>query len=82
MKTRNERKRDRVESIARVAFGIIVIAVLIGILAAFADEPEPTPTQERYAAFAAQERYYDVLERYGDKEGAVEAAKLVWEDLR
>lgn len=82
MKTRNERKRDRVESIARVVFGIIIAAVLLLILLGLANEPEPTPVEERYAAFAAQERYYDVLERYGDKEGAVEAAKLVWEDLR
>lgn len=30
------------------------------------------------AHYAAQERYYEVVDLYGDVEGAVEAARVVW----
>lgn len=39
---------------------------------------EAPTARERAAQFAAQERYYETLDLYGDVEGAVEAARVVY----
>lgn len=60
---------------------IVVMAVLLLVLTAEALHPAPeAPTaRERSARFAAQERYYETLDRYGDAVGAVEAARMAYE---
>lgn len=64
-----------------VAIELLVLVALVVVLTAeaLAPVPEAPDTRERAAQFAAQEAYYDTLDRYGDVEGAVEVAKLVWE---
>ena len=59
---------------------VLVVLALVLIGAAMHPEPEPPAARERAAQFCAQERYYEVLDRYGDMEGAVEAARLVYEE--
>lgn len=65
-----------------LAAELLVLVLLALLLTAEALDPAPTPptAQERAAQFAAQEAYYDTLDRYGDLEGAVEVARLVWEE--
>lgn len=78
-KTRYERRMARMVGITRTV-GVVVCAVLAAALwwmAARTDEP-PKETDRR-AQFAAQERYYEVMDLYGDAEGAVEAARIVFE---
>lgn len=64
-----------------IAAELLVLAALVLVLTGEALDPAPEPpsAQERAARFAAQETYYDTLDRYGDLEGAVEVARLVWE---
>lgn len=71
----------RVDPWALMAW-LLVLAVLTLILIAEALDPAPEPpsARERAARFAAQEAYYDTLERYGDLEGAVEVARMVWKE--
>lgn len=60
---------------------LLLLAVLAIILTGEAMSPVPeAPTaRERAAQFAAQERYYEAVDRYGDVEGAVEAARMVYD---
>lgn len=69
---------DRYTSITR-AIGLAVCAVLAAALWLMALTDEPPKETNRYAQFAAQEEYYRVMELYGDTEGAVEAARVVFE---
>lgn len=64
------------------ALGWLVVLVLLVIILtseAMSPVPEAPAAQERAARFAAQERYYEVVDLYGDAEGAVEAARMVYE---
>lgn len=81
MKTREERRRERRMDLWAVLVWIVVAVILVLVLTAEALDPAPEPPsdQERAAQFVAQETYYDTLDRYGDLEGAVEVARLVWE---
>lgn len=65
-----------------VAIELLVLVALVVVLTAeaMAPVPEAPDARERAARVTAQEAYYETLERYGDVEGAVEAARLVWED--
>lgn len=69
----------RVDPWALLAW-LLVLAALALVLTAEALDPAPEPpsVQERAAQFAAQETYYDTLDRYGDLEGAVEVARMVY----
>ena len=73
--------RDKKRDPWRVAIWFLVLAVLVIVLTGEAAHPTPAPptARERAAQFSAQERYYEVLDLYGDMEGAVEAARLVYE---
>lgn len=84
MKTRYEQRRDHLEAVVRmVAAGVIlVILALILVGAGMEPEVEPPSARERAAQFAAQERYYETVERYGDVAGAVETAKWVYDSMR
>lgn len=64
-----------------VLWAALALALAL-LLTAEARDPAPeAPTAQEWAAqFAAQERYYEVIDRYGDIEGAVEAARIVFED--
>lgn len=80
-KTRYERRMARGIGIARIV-GIVVCAALTLFIYAtvfLAKEPEAAPEVDYYARFAAQEEYYRVMDLYGDAEGAVEAARMVFE---
>lgn len=70
----------RVDPWALMAW-LLVLAALALVLTGEALDPAPEPlsAQERATQFAAQEAYYDTLDRYGDLEGAVEVARMVWE---
>lgn len=59
---------------------LLALAALVFVLTCEALRPVPqAPTaQERAAQIAAQERYYETLDLYGDVEGAVEAARVVY----
>lgn len=78
-KTRYERRMARAVGITRTV-GLVLCAALAAALwwtAARTDEP---PKEiDRRAQFAAQEEYYRVVDLYGDAEGAVEAARVVFE---
>lgn len=66
------------------AVELLVLVVLAIILTAEVMHPVPPApdARERASQFAAQEAYYETLERYGDVEGAVEAARTVFEEER
>lgn len=78
-KTRYERRMARAVGITR-AVGLVVCAVLVAVLWWMAAKTaEPPKEMDRRAQFAAQEEYYRVVDLYGDTEGAVEAARIVFE---
>lgn len=58
---------------------VMVALVLVLTGEALAPAPDHPTAYERAAQFAAQERYYEVLDIYGDVEGAVEEARVVYE---
>lgn len=76
--TRNEARRARLAGIVK-AVALVLLAVLLLVTLSLTDAEEPPKEADRYAQFAAQARYYDVVERYGDLDGAVEAALVVYE---
>lgn len=80
MKTRYEQRMARAVGITR-AIGLVLLAAVTVVLwwVVFFDGAEPPKETDRYAQFAAQEEYYRVMELYGDTEGAVEAARVVFE---
>ncbi len=80
-RTRAERERDRVLGWARV-LGMIGLAVLVALLVIGAEDdvPEPPSVEECRAWFYAGERYNEVVDRYGDVVGAVQAAELVYKE--
>lgn len=77
---RDRNGREPMDGWALLAW-LLVLATLALVLigAAMDPAPEPPTARERAAQNAGQEAYYEVLERYGDREGAVEAARLVYE---
>lgn len=76
--TRCEIRRARLErAIKAVALVLLLVVLLVTLSLTEADEP---PMEvDRWAQFAAQERYYETLSLYGDTEGAVNAARAVFE---
>lgn len=58
---------------------VMVVLVLVLTGEAMSPAPEATTARERAARFAAQERYYEAMDLYGDVEGAVETARVVYE---
>lgn len=78
--TRYEQRMARDTGIVRVV-GLVVFAVVTAALwwVVFFDGAEPPKETDRRAQFAAQEEYYRVMDLYGDAEGAVEAARVVFE---
>lgn len=79
MKTRYEQRMARYTGIARVV-GLMLCAVVAAALWWMAARTEEPPKEtDRWAQFAAQEEYYRAVELYGDAEGAVEAARIVFE---
>lgn len=80
MKTRYEQRMARMVGITR-AVGLVLLAAVVAVLwwVVFFDGAEPPKETNRYAQFAAQEEYYRVVELYGDAEGAVDAARIVFE---
>lgn len=80
MKTRYEQRMARAVGITR-AVGLVLLAAVTAVLwwVVFFDDAEPPKETDRYAQFAAQEEYYRVMDLYGDAEGAVEAARAVFE---
>lgn len=58
---------------------LLVVFVLTLAATAMGPEPEEDGPVEYYARQQAGERYQEVLDRYGDLEGAAEAARLVYE---
>lgn len=79
MKTRYERRMARMVGITRTV-GLVLCAALVAVLWWTAARTEEPPKEtDRRAQFAAQERYYEVMDLYGDEEGAVEAAGIVFE---
>lgn len=81
-RTRAERERDKIWAWVRV-LGMIVLGVLVALLVIGAEDdmPEPPSVEVYRARAAAQERYYEAVDRYGDVEGATQAAELVYRDL-
>ncbi len=81
-RTRGERERDRVWGWVRL-LGMIALAVLVAMLVIGAEDdvPEPPSVDEYRARFYAGERYNEVVDRYGDVVGAVQAAELVYQDM-
>lgn len=77
--TRNEVKRDLLRRIlTTVALAALLVVVLVTL--AITGEPEEHGSNtERWAQYKAQERYYDAFDIYGDVEGAVESARVVFE---
>lgn len=67
-----------------LAIWLLILAVLLLVLTGEAMDPVPAaPTaRERAAQFAAQERYYEALDLYGDPEGATQAAKLIYKNFK
>lgn len=63
---------------------LVVAAALLLVLTgeALAPAPDHPTARERAARVAGQVRYYEALDLYGDAEGAVEAARAVYEDGR
>ncbi len=81
-RTPAERERDRAWGWVRV-LGMIVLAVLVALLVIGAEDdvPEPPSVDEYRARYFAGRRYDEVMDRYGDVVGAVQAAELVYQDL-
>lgn len=81
-RTRNEQKRDRTWAWVRL-LGLIALAVLVSLLVIGAEDdvPEPPSVDEYRARFYAGERYDEVLDFYGDVEGAKQSANLVYEEM-
>lgn len=72
-----------IEWVTDVPFMVSVVSALLAVVALLVvlscPCAEPPKETDRYAQFAAQEEYYRVMELYGDTEGAVEAARVVFE---
>lgn len=77
MKTRYERRMARMTGVVRLLTLAALLVVLLVTLSITGDEP-PKET-DHWAQYAAQEEYYRVVELYGDAEGAVDAARIVFE---
>lgn len=78
-KTRYQRKRDRLAAVVRAVAGAIIVAIVALLLLGMSvreDSPVDAAQDERRARFAAQARYYEILDLYGDAEGAEDAAQL------
>lgn len=60
--------------------GWIIIALVLIITLTSEPDVIPTSAKERAAQFKAQEKYDDVLGRYGDKDGAELSARLTYEN--
>lgn len=79
MKTKYERRMANAVGITR-AVGLVLCAALVAALWWMAAKTaEPPKEIDRRAQFAAQEEYYRVMDMYGDTEGAVESARIVFE---
>lgn len=76
--TRCELRRAKLaRTIKAVALALLLVVLLVTLSLTEADEP---PKEiDRWAQFVAQERYYEALDLYGDVEGAVDAARAVYE---
>lgn len=59
---------------------LLVVFVLTLAATAMGPEPEEDGPVEYYARYQAGERYQEVLDRYGDLEGAAEAARLTYDE--
>lgn len=79
-KTRYQQRMARDTGIVRIV-GLVLLAAVTAVLwwVVFFDGAEPPKETDRRAQFAAQEEYYRVVDLYGDAEGAVEAARVVFE---
>lgn len=65
----------------RGALEFLAVVVVALVLIGAGEEPEAPGERERMAQFFAQEEYYSTLGEYGDIQGAVEAAQVVYEGL-
>lgn len=76
-------KNDRPTDPWGLAAWLLVMAVLLLVLTgeALSPAPEPPTARERAARFSAQDRYYEVMDLYGDLTGATEAARLVYREV-
>ncbi len=77
-KTRYEQRMSRGTGLIRL-IGLALCAVLVLLLWCTVLSDDPPKEADRAARFAAQERYYEVIDLYGDMEGAVDAARIVFE---
>ena len=59
----------------------LALVFLLVVLVGAGDELEPMSARERMAQFTAQEKYYEVLNLYGDKVGAEQSARLTYEQM-
>lgn len=76
--TRCELRRAKLELAMKAVALVLLVAVLLVALALTAAN-EPPKEIDRRAQFEAQQRYYEILDLYGDVEGAVDAARAVFE---
>ncbi len=76
----NKAITKRIGIVRLVALGLLLAVLLVTLAVTEVPEAEaPTDERERNARYQAQERYYEVIDLYGDVEGAVDAARVVFE---
>lgn len=79
-KTRYQQRMARMVGVTRIVGLVLLAAVAVWLWwVVFFDGAEPPKEVDRRAQYIAQEEYYRVMELYGDEEGAVEAARAVFE---
>lgn len=61
------------------AVALVLLAVVLLVALALTAADEPPKEIDRRAQFEAQQRYYEILDLYGDIEGAADAARAVFE---
>lgn len=76
----NKAITKRIGIVRLVALGLLLAVLLVTLAVTEVPEAEaPIGERERNARYQAQERYYEVIDLYGDMEGAVDAARVVFE---
>ncbi len=76
----NKTITKRMGGVRLIALGLLLAVLLVTLAVTEVPEAEaPTDERERNARYQAQEAYYETLDLYGDVEGAVDAARIVFE---